>query len=63
MREKVDVKVPEAIQQAWDEARLCAELIKEGKAKIVVATRKDGSKYRYTKRKPDIGRDRLWQKK
>lgn len=49
MSEKTDVKVLEEIRKAWDEVRLCANLIREGKAKIVVATRKDGSVYRYTK--------------
>lgn len=49
MSEKMEVKVPEEIRKAWDEIRLCAALIREGKARIVVATRKDGSVYRYTK--------------
>ena len=31
--------------------RLCANLIREGKAKIMIATRKDGTTYRYTKPK------------
>lgn len=34
-----------------EEARLCANLIREGKAKIMIATRKDGTTYRYTKPK------------
>ena len=42
MSEKSDVKVPEEIRKGWEEARLCANLIREGKAKIMIATRKDG---------------------
>lgn len=49
MREKVEAKVPKDILAAWDEVRMCAGLLREGKARIVVATRKDGSTYRYTK--------------
>lgn len=49
MSGKTEVKVPEDIRKAWDEARFCASLIREGKARIVVATRRDGSTYRYTK--------------
>lgn len=41
MSEKSDVKVPEEIRKGWEEARLCANLIREGKAKIMIATRKD----------------------
>lgn len=51
MSEKSDVKVPEEIRKGWEEARLCANLIREGKAKIMIATRKDGTTYRYTKPK------------
>lgn len=43
MSEKSDVKVPEEIRKGWEEARLCANLIREGKAKIMIATRKDGT--------------------
>ncbi|MCD7812114.1 MAG: hypothetical protein LUG91_09770 [Ruminococcus sp.] len=43
------VKIPEDIQRAWDDARICATLIREGKARIEVRTRKDGSTCRYTK--------------
>ena len=39
MSEKSDVKVPEEIRKGWEEARLCANLIREGKAKIMIATR------------------------
>lgn len=46
MSEKSDVKVPEEIRKGWEEARLCANLIREGKAKIMIATRKDGTTYR-----------------
>lgn len=42
---------PEEIRKGWEEARLCANLIREGKAKIMIATRKDGTTYRYTKPK------------
>ena len=45
MSEKSDVKVPEEIRKGWEEARLCANLIREGKAKIMIATRKDGTTY------------------
>ena len=51
MSEKSDVQVPEEIRKGWEEARLCANLIREGKAKIMIATRKDGTTYRYTKPK------------
>lgn len=51
MSEKSDVKVPEEIRKGWEEAMLCASLIRNGKAKIMVATRKDGTTYRYTKPK------------
>ena len=51
MSEKSDVKVPEEIRKGWEEARLCANLIREGKAKIMIATRKDGTTYRYTRPK------------
>lgn len=51
MSGKTEVKVPENIRLAWDEARECADLIKKGKARIVIATRRDGSTYRYTKLK------------
>ena len=46
MSEKSDVKVPEEIRKGWEETRLCANLIREGKAKIMIATRKDGTTYR-----------------
>ena len=38
MSEKSDVKVPEEIRKGWEEARLCANLIREGKAKIMQET-------------------------
>ena len=34
MSEKSDVKVPEEIRKGWEETRLCANLIREGKAKL-----------------------------
>ena len=43
MSEKSDVKVPEEIRKGWEEARLCANLIREGKAKIMIATKKNRS--------------------
>ena len=49
MSGKSDVKVPEEIRKGWEEARLCASLIREGKAKIMAVVRKDGSTYCYTK--------------
>lgn len=54
MSEKSDVKVPEEIRKGWEEARLCANLIREGKAKIMIATRKDGTTYRYTKQSKEV---------
>lgn len=50
-RHGVVVKIAEEIRKGWEEARLCANLIREGKAKIMIATRKDGTTYRYTKPK------------
>ncbi len=49
MSGKTEVKAPEDIRRGWEEIQFCAKLIREGKAKIIVATRKDGSVYRYTK--------------
>ncbi len=49
MSGKTDVKVPEEIKNGWEEIRLCAALLKEGRARIVSGTRKNGSTYRYTK--------------
>lgn len=49
MSEKSDVKVLEEIRKGWEEARLCANLIRKGNAKIMVVTRRDGTTYRYTK--------------
>lgn len=49
--EKMNVPVPEDFRKTWDEVRECASLIREGKAEIVAVTRKDGSIYRYTKRR------------
>ena len=40
MSEKSDVKVPEEIRKGWEEARLCANLIREGKAKIMIEPEK-----------------------
>lgn len=51
MSEKTEVKVPDDIRKAWEEVRLCGQLLREGKAKVMVATRRDGSRYRYTKPK------------
>ncbi len=51
MSEKTEVKVPEDIRKAWEEMQLCGKLLREGKAKLMVATRKDGTTYRYTKPK------------
>lgn len=51
MSEKTEVKTSEDIRKAWEEMQLCAKLLREGKAKIMVATRKDGTTYRYTKPK------------
>lgn len=49
MGQKVNIKVPEQIQKEWDEARLCAKLLRQGAARIVIATRRDRSTFRYTK--------------
>lgn len=46
---KQETKLPESIRMAWEEVRLCATLLREGKARIVIVTRADGSTYRYTK--------------
>lgn len=35
----------------WNEVRLCAELIRNGKAVIKAVPQKDGSVYRYTKKR------------
>lgn len=51
MSKKTEVKVREDIRKAWEEMRFCAKLLREGKAKIMVATRRDGGTYRYTKLK------------
>lgn len=51
MSEKTEAKFPEDVRKAWEEMQLCGKLLREGKAKIMVATRKDGSTYRYTKPK------------
>ena len=51
MSEKAEVKATEDIWKAWEGMQLCAKLLREGKAKIMVATRRDGSTYRYTKLK------------
>ncbi len=51
MSEKAEVKAPHDIREAWDEMQFCAKLLREGKAKIMVATRRDGSTYHYTKSK------------
>lgn len=49
MGENTEVKTTEEIKKEWDEVKLCADLIREGKARVFVATRRDGSVYRYTK--------------
>lgn len=46
---KENVKVPDDLRRAWDEIRLCATLIRQGQARIVIATGKDGTRRRYTK--------------
>lgn len=54
MNEKLETNGTEAFQKGWEEARLCAKLLREGKAHIMIVTRKDGSTYRYTR--PKCGR-------
>lgn len=49
MEEKTSVKIPEILQRDWEEVRLCAELIRRGKARIVTQAMPDGSIRRYTK--------------
>lgn len=44
-------KIPEDFRLAWEEIMTCAALLRQGKARIVTVTRKDGSTYRYTKLK------------
>ncbi len=51
MSVKTEVKVPEDLRAAWEETRICGKLLREGKARIMMVTRKDGSVYRYTKPK------------
>ena len=51
MRREIVVKVPDEIRKRWEEMQLCADLIKKGKAKIMIAKKRDGSTYRYTKRR------------
>ena len=41
-------KPPADLVKGWEEVRHCAQLIREGKARIVV-TKKNGKEYRYTK--------------
>lgn len=48
-KEKTPVKISETLQRDWEEARLCAELIRRGKARIVTRAMPDGSIQRYTK--------------
>ncbi len=49
MGEKKTVAVPEELRRQWDEVRVCATLLREGKAYIKAVARSDGSTYRYTK--------------
>ena len=42
------VKPPVDLVKGWEEVRHCAQLIREGKARIVV-TKKNGKEYRNTK--------------
>ena len=53
MEEKAGIraKVLGDICWGWDEVRICAMLIREGKARITHEKREDGSVYRYTKLK------------
>lgn len=47
--EKTVYKIPNDFILAWEEIMTCTALIREGKARIVTVTGKDGSTYRYTK--------------
>jgi hypothetical protein len=47
--EKEYVKMTGDIRKGWEEARVCAILIKQGRARIVVITKADGTKCRFTK--------------
>lgn len=49
MKEKESVKLPEPLERAWKEVMVCATLIRQGQARIMCVTRKDGSICRYTK--------------
>lgn len=51
MKETAVVKLPEDIRRDWDEAWICAALIRRGQARIISGFRRDGSRYRYTKAK------------
>ena len=41
--------MPEDLKQAWDEVRLCAEMIRRRRARIEVQILSDGTERRYTK--------------
>lgn len=51
MSDKETKKENMDFEREWERVRLCAKLIREGDARIVVRKRKDGSIYRYTKLK------------
>lgn len=51
MSEKIKGESPVNFKKEWNEIRLCAELIRNGKAVIKAVPKKDGSIYRYTKKK------------
>lgn len=42
------VKPPADLAKGWEEVRHCAQMIREGKARIVVK-KMNGKEYRYTK--------------
>ncbi len=47
MKIKTESKL-ETIRKKWNEARVCAALLQQGRASIVIGRRKDGSTYKYT---------------
>lgn len=48
---KAKGEIPVNFEKEWNEVRLCAELIRNGKAVIKAVPQKDGSIYRYTEKR------------
>jgi len=58
MSKEKTISIPAEIRVAWDEARYCAELIRNQQARIVCRTMTDGTKVRYTKKFSKSRRER-----